>query len=119
MSKEQGRTRKVLASMLILGLVAGLATIASFAAFSSTTTNGPNDFEAGTVYIEDNDGAQVMYDLLNQAPDVPVEKCIKVTYKGSLDAAVRLYGTAPANSLADYVTLTVHEGEDNSDTFPD
>jgi hypothetical protein len=118
MNKEQGRTRKFLASMLVLGLLAGLATIASFAAFSSTTSNGVNDFDAGTVYISDNDGDSVMYDLTNQKPLDSVEKCIKVTYTGSLDAAVTLYGSAPG-TFGDYVNLTIEQGALNSDTFPD
>ena len=118
MRNAQGKTRKVLATTLVLGLVAGLATIASFAAFSSTTSNGANDFDAGTVYITDNDGAQVMYDLTNQKPLASVEKCIKVTYSGTLDSAVKLYGSAPG-TFGDYVNLKIEEGSDNSDTFPD
>ena len=118
MRHAQGKTRKVLATMLVLGLVAGLATIASFAAFSSTTSNGANDFDAGTVYITDNDSAQVMYDLTNQKPLASVEKCIKVTYSGTLDSAVKLYGSAPG-AFGDYVNLKIEEGADNSDTFPD
>jgi len=114
--EKQGRTRKVLASTLVLGLVAGLATIASFAAFSSTTSNGDNDFDAGTVYITDNDSNAVMYDLTNQAPGDSVTKCIKVTYQGSLDAAVKMYGSA-SGTFGGYVTLTIEEG-DSSDAFP-
>ena len=117
MRNAQGRTRKVLATTLVLGLVAGLATIASFAAFSSTTSNGANDFDAGTVYIQDNDGAQVMYDLTNQKPLASVEKCIKVTYSGTLDSAVMLYASAPG-TFGDYVDLKIEEGADNSDAFP-
>jgi hypothetical protein len=117
MRNSQTRTRKVLATMMVLGLVAGLATIASFAAFSSTTSNGTNDFNAGTVFIEDNDSNAVMYDLSNQKPLAAVTKCIKVTYSGSLDAAVRLYGSAPG-SFGDYVDLVIKEGTSDSSTFP-
>ncbi|MGH2755639.1 MAG: TasA family protein [Actinomycetota bacterium] len=117
MSKEQSRTRKVLATLVVLGLLAALATIATFAAFSSTTSNSSNDFEAGTVYISDNDGTQMMYDLTNQKPLASVEKCIKVSYTGTLDAAVKLYGTAPG-TFGDYVDLKIEEGADNSDVFP-
>ena len=92
MGSQQGRTRKVLATTLVLGLVAGLATIASFAAFSSTTSNGANDFDAGTVHIDDNDGSVVMYDVDTQKPGVDTVKCINVTYSGSLAAGVKFYG---------------------------
>jgi hypothetical protein len=120
MSKEQGKTRKVLASMLVLGLVAGLATIASFAAFSSTTSNGANDFDAGTVYITDNDNAAVMYDLATQKPGVVTEKCIKVTYSGTLAAGVKFYGSrAITETLDQYVNLKVEEGTQATSTFPD
>jgi len=116
--EKQGRTRKVLASMLVLGLVAGLATIASFAAFSSTTENSDNDFDAGTVYITDNDGGvDMLYDLTNQKPNDSQVSCIKVTYQGTLDAAVSFYGSAPGTFGA-YVTLTVEEGTSDSSTFP-
>jgi predicted ribosomally synthesized peptide with SipW-like signal peptide len=118
MEQSKGRTRKVLATMLVLGLVAGLATIASFAAFSSTTENSNNDFDAGTVWITDNDGgADMLYDLTNQKPDDSKVSCIKVTYQGTLDAAVSFYGSAPG-TFGDYVNLVVEEGTSDSATFP-
>jgi hypothetical protein len=120
MNKEQSRTRKVFASMVVLGLVAGLATIASFAAFSSTTSNGTNDFDAGTVYITDNDDDAVMYDVSNQKPGVPTESCIVVTYAGTLPSTVKFYGSRTSTQTLDqYVNVKVEEGTQATPAFGD
>jgi hypothetical protein len=60
--------KKVLATAGLLSVVASIAGFATFSAFSSTTANSGNSFEAGTVYISDNDSGSAMYSVTNKKP---------------------------------------------------
>jgi hypothetical protein len=98
---------------LTLGAFAAVTAIAgmlaTFGAFSSTTSNPGNSFAAGTVTIGDNDGGTALYNLSNQKPAATTEKCIKVTYTGSLDSSVKLYSSA-VTAGGQYVDLAVTSG---------
>ena len=103
--------RKVLGTVLVTGLLASLAGFATWSAFSATSTNPTNQFAAGTVAISDNDLNSAMFNLSGMDPVDPVEqRCIVLTYTGSLDSTVRLYGSTAGSGLADYVNLTVTRG---------
>jgi hypothetical protein len=103
------RTRRLLASLLVLGVLGSGAGLGSYAAFTATTGNAGNSFAAGSVAIQDNDNATALLSLANAKPGDSDTKCIQVEYKGSLASTVRLYG-AVSGSLANYLTLTVTRG---------
>jgi predicted ribosomally synthesized peptide with SipW-like signal peptide len=108
--------RRIASSALIVGIVAVLSGTGTWAAFSDTTDNAANAFEAGTVRITDNDSGSAMMSLTDAYPGDSAQGCILVTYSGSLDADVRLYANV-AGSLAPYLTLTVTRGT-NGSAFP-
>ena len=112
-----GRSRKILLSLLLLGAASALAGFGTFSAFSSTTTNSGNSFAAGTVFVDDNDAGAAMYTVSNQKPGVATQRCIKVTYGGSMAADVKLYTTSTVGAVADYIDLTVEKGSGNP-SFP-
>ena len=101
--------RKILASLLLLTAVVGIAGPATYSAFSSTTSNGGNSFSAGTVAISDNDAGGALLSLSSAKPSDSATGCLKVTYTGTLNANVRLYGSI-TGSLAPYLNLTVTRG---------
>jgi hypothetical protein len=108
--------RKLLASVLVCGLAVGIAGAATWSSFASTTANPTNGFSAGTVAISDNDaGATLSIPALS--PGGSSSGCIKVTYTGSLAAAVHMYG-GTSGSLAQYLNVTVTRGTQTSPTFP-
>lgn len=111
--------RKVLLTLLVLGATGSVVAFSAFSAFSSTTSNPNNSFAAGTVNISDNDAGAALYSVSNQKPLVTTDKCIKVTYTGSLDSDVKLYTTSSLGSLAPYVNLTITPGTQPTSTFPD
>ena len=112
-------TRKVLWTVLVLGLVGGLAGVGTFSAFSSTTSNSSNTYAAGTVYLADDDAGSAMYTVTNQKPGDVVTRCIRVTYTGTLAADVKLYTTSTINALGGYVDLKVERGSmSGTTTFP-
>ena len=101
--------------MLAAFLVAFQATNA---AFSAQTDNAGNAFAAGTVAISDNDSGTAMFNLSDLAPGDNATGCIEVTYSGSLDPEVRLFGAATAgDGLEDYLDLTVERGDGDCATF--
>jgi predicted ribosomally synthesized peptide with SipW-like signal peptide len=106
------RSRKMLRSLLIAACAAGLATYGTFSAFSATTQNDGNQIAAGTVNIAENLGGGFLYQVSNVGPGVTTEKCVQVTYSGSLDSNVKLYvPTAPATRTLDqYVNLQIDVG---------
>jgi hypothetical protein len=106
------KTRKILLTLVIVGAAGALASVGVFSAFSNTTSNTGNDFAAGTVTIGDNDAGNAAYDVSNAKPGSYDERCIKVTYSGSLTSTVTLYrsGFTGGTGLDDYVDLAVTKG---------
>lgn len=113
-----GTSRKVLLTLLVVGLLGGVAVVGTLSAFSSTTTNADNSFAAGTVALADNDSGSVLYSVANQKPGVDTVRCIELTYSGSLDADVKLYTTSSVNASAQYINLTIEKGTSDTAVFP-
>lgn len=91
MSKQM----KVLMTVLVIAVGGALGSFGIFAAFSGTTSNPGNSFAAGTVTLTDNDGGVALFtDAINAQPDVDYDRCIRVTYAGTIDATVKLYTSA-------------------------
>jgi predicted ribosomally synthesized peptide with SipW-like signal peptide len=111
-------TRKTLVTLLVLGVVGTLAGVGTFSAFSSTTDNTGNTFAAGTVYLADNDAGSYMYQVSNQKPGDVTQRCIRLTYTGSLAADVKLYTSSTVNALGTYVDLTIDKGTMPAGAFP-
>jgi hypothetical protein len=109
-------TRKALLSTLVIAIVAAVTGTGTYAAFSGTTSNPSNAFAAGTVTISDNDAGGSLLSLSNATPGNSSTGCIKITYSGSLNTNVHLYGSA-TGSLPSYLTLTVTRGTDPSPSF--
>ncbi len=114
---RMSRGRKTLLSLLLIGALGAVAGIGTFSAFSATTVNAGNTFDAGTVAISDNDANSAMYTITDAAPGTGVVACIQVTYTGSLDSTVALYGS-PVGAIGQYVDLTVEKGTGMAG-FPD
>lgn len=110
------RGPRLLVAALALGLVAGLSGGLSYAALARATANAGNRFAAGTVHLGDNDVDVAALSLSSATPGASDTGCIRVTYDGSLDAAVRLYATV-SGALAPYLTLTVTRGTESTPAF--
>jgi predicted ribosomally synthesized peptide with SipW-like signal peptide len=114
---NKGMAHKVGLTLLLLGLLGAMIVVATFAAFSDTTDDSGNRWDAGSVAISDNDdGSRALYDLFDGTPlgkpGSSDSGCIKVTFDGSLDSVVNLYASNDlnANPLDDQLTLTITSG---------
>jgi hypothetical protein len=102
------RSRKLLLTSLVLVAALVVAGFGVFAAFTATTSNTGNSIASGTVAISDSDTGVALYTLTNVAPGSSNQKCIRVTYTGSLPSTVHLYRSAVANGTL--FNLTVERG---------
>jgi hypothetical protein len=101
---------KLLAAAALVVVVGAGAGQSTWAAFVATTENGGNAIASGTVSVTDNDGGPgILFSLSGLEPGDTSTACIKVTYTGSLPAALRLYGTS-SGTLGSYASLTITRG---------
>jgi predicted ribosomally synthesized peptide with SipW-like signal peptide len=113
------KTRKILRSLVVLGVVAAVASVGAFSAFSSQTENPNNQITAGTVDVEDNDSNGALYNVANAKPNDPKVNCIEVKYTGSLPADLKLYRAPGAlGGLGTYANIKVEYGTQASPSFP-
>ena len=115
---RMSRGRKTLLSLLLVGALGAVAGIGTFSAFSATTVNAGNTFDAGTVVIADNDANSAMYNITAAKPDDVVVRCIQVTYTGSLDSTVPLYALAPSTRSGSTSTSSIDKGTGMARPFP-
>ena len=109
---------KIALPILVAVLTGGIA--GTYMAFSATSQNPSNSYAAGTVTLTDDDGGAVVFNLSNMKPaDAAVDKCINVTYSGSLAADVR-FGSDDlgTGNLKSYITLKVTRGTLSSPSYP-
>ena len=113
------KTKKILRSLVVVGVVGAVATAGAFSAFSGQTDNPNNQITAGTVDVQDNDSNGALYSIGNAKPLDPKESCIEVKYTGSLPADIKLYRTPGAlGTLAPYANLKVEYGTQATPTVP-
>ena len=111
---------QVSAAALSFILIALLVVTSSRAAFVAQNDNTSNQVTAASVDLSDNDSGTAMFNnVTGLMPGTNVDRCIDVTYTGSVDpTAVLLYVTgAPTGTLAPYLDLTVDLGNDTADPF--
>ncbi len=98
--------RRLLATILVVGLF-GTGTYGSFRA---TSPNTGNRIESGTVAITANDSGSALFNLTGMRPGDSTSRCLIVTYTGTLQSEVRLYGTTSGTGLDPYLDLKVTRG---------
>jgi hypothetical protein len=109
----------MLRALVGIGLAGAAAAFGTVSSFSASTSNPDDLIATGTVAIADNDSDTAMYSLSNAKPGTTVDRCIKVTYTGSLDADVKLYAAGTVAALGPYVDLQITPGTQASSTFAD
>jgi hypothetical protein len=104
-------------SFIVMAL---LVVTSSRAAFVAQNDNVTNQVTAAAIDLTDNDaGAAMFNNVTGLMPGTNVDRCIDVTYSGTVDpTAVLLYrNAAPTGTLAPYLNLTIDIGADTADPF--
>jgi hypothetical protein len=110
-NNAMSKTKKVIRTILVAGVLSALAALATFSAFSSATDNPGNSVAAGTVVLGSNGTGSAAYTLANAKPgSTSTPYCITVNYTGSLDADVKLYTPSTIGALGTYANLKVETG---------
>ena len=107
------------AGLLAVTAAAFVAIQATSAAFTSQTDNTANQFDAGTVVLTDDDSGSALFDGSSlYKPGFSEVGCIEVTYSGSLDSEVHLFGAvAGGDGLEAYLDLKIERGDGDCTTF--
>lgn len=101
---------KLLAIAAALVLSAAVWSGGTWSAFDQTESSPGNAVTAGRVALADNAGGAPLLTLSGARSGSSVTSCTKVTYGGTVPAAVRLYATVGGSGLADDLTLTITRG---------
>lgn len=113
------RTRKILKTLLVVGVVGTVAGVGSFSAFTSQAGNDDNIVSADTVVLADNDGGTApLYEIAGAKPGSTQTSCINVSYTGSLDATVKLYTPSTIGALGPDVDLKIESGTQATPSYP-
>ena len=105
------RKTKTALIVFLVGVIVSVVGLATWSAYSSTTSNSNNQFQTGSVTLTDNDSGTAMFNMTGARPGDTVSKCITVSYSGTLTSNVRLYGAATGGDGLDaYLDLTVTRG---------
>jgi len=110
---------KILLTLLLVGVAGPLLAAGSYSAFTATTQNPDNVLATGTVVLGDNDANSFMYDVTDAKAGQVVERCIRVSYTGTLPADVKLYTGSTIGTLGPYVDLEITPGSQSGGTFRD
>jgi hypothetical protein len=101
-----------LSSIVVAWLLVGFLVLhESYAAFTASTANAANSFEAGSVDLVDDDASSAMFNAAGLVPGDELVHCITVTYTGDIvPTAVRMYGSTAGTGLASYLDLEIEVG---------
>jgi predicted ribosomally synthesized peptide with SipW-like signal peptide len=114
------KKRKILLTLVIVGVLGSLAAFGTYSAFTATTTNSGNSFAAGTVAIQDDSGlATALFSVTNQAPGQTTQKCIRIKYTGTLASTVHMYIPSTTNGSSFQVQVERGSGLTNLGTRGD
>ncbi|MBO9043290.1 hypothetical protein [Curtobacterium flaccumfaciens] len=122
-TSRHGRTAAWIAFPLAVIASGALIATASYAAFSSSTDNGVNNWRTGAVSLTDDDQGVAMFDVDDLVPGSAGSNCITVTANTTNASTVKLFtaDAADDDALAEHVGLTVERGSlgtpDDCSTF--
>lgn len=90
-----------IAALAAIALASAMVLQTSSAAFTDTTENAGNSWDAGTVTLTDNDSGAAMFSASGLVPGDSSTDCIEVTYDGSvtLSSAVDLYASVTETTV--------------------
>ena len=110
-------TRRILLTLLVVGVAGTMAATGTYAAFSGTTASNSNELTAGSVAISDGHAAAAPITITDLRPVAPVTNCLAVRHDGTVDSDVRQYAST-SGALIPYLQLKVTRGTGLSAAWP-
>ena len=109
--------RRLLLTVLVLAMSAGMTITGTYAAFSNVTASSGNQVTAGSVSVSDGHAAATAISISNLRPGTTASNCINVTYDGNVAADLRQY-VSTSGTLVPYLNLKVTRGSGLSAGWP-
>jgi hypothetical protein len=111
----------IVAASLLIGLVASGAFVwqGSRAAFTAQTGTSGNTWASGQVALSDDDSGGARFTVSGMVPGVTVQKCVLVTYTGTVASTVKVYGANYSGDLGQYLNFRIEEGTGGTFGTPD
>lgn len=103
-------TGRALAAAVAALAIAAFVVSESSAALNPQGTASSNEFESGTVALVDDDAGRSLVTLDDMAPGRPVERCITVTYTGSVLPVAVTLGARTSGDIAEFLLVRVERG---------
>lgn len=103
-------TVRALASALAALAIATVVVTESTAALHPEGTASTNHLEAGTITLADDDEGRSLLDLRDMAPGRPVERCISVSYDGTVLPVDVSLAVETTGDIAEHVKVDVEQG---------
>src|SRR5437763_3700820 len=101
--------KKILLSLLLVGMVGGVGAIRANAVFTSSATNGANTFSSGTIVISTSP-ASAFITFSAMVPGDTVTQPLTVSNSGSAQLRYSVSSTTTENVLASQLALTIKTG---------
>jgi hypothetical protein len=103
-------TARALAAAVAALAIATIVVGQSSRALNPEGTAAANSFESGTVALVDDDEGRSLVDLDNMAPGRPSERCITVTYAGTILPVDVTIAAETTGDVAPYLLVEVERG---------
>ena len=103
-------TARALAAAVAALAVATFVVTESTAAFGPQGTGAANRFDSGSIALVDDDQGRSLVVLENMAPGRPIERCITITYAGTVLPVDLTLGAEADGDIAEYVVARVEVG---------
>ena len=101
--------RKLLLTLVVIGILGGVATIGSNAIFTSTATNNANTFSTGTIVISTSPSSAFIT-FSTMVPGDVVTQALTVSNTGTASLRYAVTSATTENTLAAQLDLTIKSG---------
>ncbi|MEM9608229.1 MAG: hypothetical protein AAGA99_12460 [Actinomycetota bacterium] len=91
-------------------IVSSLVVSSTASSLRPESVRATNSFEAGTVDLTDDDAGASLFGLGGMAPGRPVEQCIEVFYRGTIQPAVVRMRADVEGDLAELLDVRIERG---------
>ncbi|MDH4170996.1 MAG: CalY family protein [Acidimicrobiia bacterium] len=108
-TQKQGKASKILASVALLALAAGVLTVTSLALFTDQEKAAGNAFSTGTIDLVATPASAVVT-MPNLAPGDQITRALDVRNSGSLEFRYAVTSSTTEDVLASELVLTVKSG---------
>lgn len=104
------RTARSFAAAVSVLLVATLVVNRTTSALTADPANASGVVTSGTIELDDDDQDRLLFDLEDLTPVRPVERCIELTYSGTILPTALAMRADTTGSLGAYLDISIEAG---------